>query len=207
MHTSWVPATVAVVLAAGNGSRFIGPGHKLLAELDGRPIVVAAIDAVVEAGIGPVVVVTGAVDLRQVTDAHRRRVDPPAVIIAHNPDWADGQATSLQVAIREAARIGADAIVVGLGDQPFVRADAWTAVAASTAPIAVASYEGFRRNPVRLHRSVWHLLPAHGDEGARALIRLKADLVEAVPCQGSAADIDTREDLHSWQNRSSTNSP
>lgn len=198
--------TVAVVLAAGGGSRFAGPGHKLLAELDGRRIVDAAITAAVAADIGPVVVVTGPADLGHVTEL-REGTERTEVTLVHNPDWADGQAGSLQVAISVATRLGADAIVVGLGDQPFVRADAWRAVAASRAPIAIASYDGRRRNPVRLHRSVWHLLPTHGDEGARSLIRLRADLVEPVPCQGSAADIDTREDLQSWQNRSSTNSP
>lgn len=206
VHTATVSSTIAVVLAAGGGSRFVGPGHKLLAELDGRSIIEAAIDAAVAAAIGPVLVVTGAVDLGSLTALYHGTGDAPEVTNAHNPDWADGQATSLQVAVHAATDLGTDAIVVGLGDQPFVRADAWRAVADSNSPIAVASYGGKRRNPVRLHRSVWDQLPAHGDEGARSLIHLRPDLVEAVPCHGSAADIDTREDLQAWQSRSSTNS-
>ncbi|MEO6653506.1 MAG: nucleotidyltransferase family protein [Ilumatobacteraceae bacterium] len=202
-----MPSTIAVVLAAGAGSRFDGPDHKLLADLDGRSIIEASIDAAVAAEIGPVLVVTGAVDLRSVVARYQTHSDASDVTTAHNPDWAAGQATSLQVAVRVAARLGADAIVVGLGDQPFIDAAAWQAVAASVAPIAIASYGGARRNPVRLHRSVWHLLPAHGDEGARSLFRLKAELVDEVPCQGSATDIDTREDLQAWQSKSSTNSP
>ncbi len=207
MHTAKVSSTVAVVLAAGAGTRFGGPEHKLLADLDGRSIVEASIDAAVAAAIGPVLVVTGAVDLRSLVARYRENDIAPDVTTAHNPDWARGQATSLQVAVRVAARLGADAIVVGLGDQPFLRADAWRAVADSEAPIAIASYDGERRNPVRLHRSVWHQLPAHGDEGARSLFRLNAKLIEEVPCHGSAADIDTREDLQAWQSKSSTNSP
>ena len=204
MHTA-VMHTLAVVLAAGAGSRFDGPGHKLLAQVDGQPIVQMAIDAAVEAAIGPVLVVTGAVDLATVIG--RYGDDPVKVTAAHNPDWADGQASSLQLAVREAERLDCDAIVVGLGDQPFVRADAWRAVADADATIAVAHYNGRRGNPVKLRRSVWADLPKHGDEGARALIRLKPDLVQPIPCHGSAADIDTWEDLRSWQNRSSTNSP
>lgn len=197
--------TLAAVLAAGAGSRFDGTGHKLLAELNGEPIVQAAIGAAVTAAIGPVLVVTGAVDLAGVIERHRE--GSVTVTAVNNPDWALGQASSLQVAVREAERLGCDSIVVGLGDQPFVRAEAWRAVAAADAAIAVAEYEGRRGNPVKLHRSVWAELPTDGDEGARVLIRLKPHLVQPVPCQGSAADIDTREDLQSWQNRSSTNSP
>jgi CTP:molybdopterin cytidylyltransferase MocA len=113
----------------------------------------------------------------------------------------------LQVGVAEAERRGARAVVVGLADQPFVDPEAWRRVAAGTAPIAVATYEGRRRNPVRLDRSVWPLLPTSGDEGARSVLRVRPELVEEIPCPGSPADIDTLEDLASWQNRSSTNSP
>ena len=190
---------VVVLLAAGAGSRFEGARHKLTAILDGRSIAEASIESAVQAAVGPVVVVTGAADLMLADSEHVRVVD--------NPDWASGQSTSLAAGIAEADRLGADAIVVGLADQPFIEPEAWRRVAAATSPIAVATYDGKRRNPVRLHREIWPLLPASGDEGARSLIRLRADLVQEVPCPGSPADIDTLEDLRTWQNRSSTNSP
>lgn len=179
-----------MVLAAGGGSRFAGDAHKLLAPFRGRPVVAHAVEAAVEAGIGEVVVVTGAVELSGVL--------PDGVHVVHNPRWAEGQATSLQAGLAAAAALGADAVVVGLGDQPLVGAGPWRAVAVSTAPIAVAAYEGRRRNPVRLHRSVWGDLPTEGDEGARALMRVRSDLVGEVPCQGEPADIDTLEDLERW---------
>lgn len=195
--------TVAVVLAAGGGSRFAGPHHKLLTELDGVAIVRRSVEAAIDAAIGPVVVVTGAVEVSVAWPDGA----PAGVTFVRNASWSDGQATSLQVAIRQADRLRADAIVVGLADQPFVPAAAWRLVAASTAPIAIATYGGRRRNPVRLAAEVWPLLPTAGDEGARTVARVRPDLVEEVPCAGSPDDIDTWEDLASWQSRSSTNSP
>ncbi len=189
---------VAVVLAAGAGTRFHGPGHKLDARLGGRSIVERAIDTALTAGIGPVVVVTA----RQLeTTIH------PAVVHVVNDRWAEGQITSLRAGIAAAGELGAAAIVVGLGDQPFVTVDAWRLVAASDAMIAVATYDGRRGHPVRLAASTWPLLPEQGDEGARSLMRLRPELVAEVPCDGSPIDIDTVEDLRRWQSNSSTSSP
>lgn len=218
---STVP-TVAIVLAAGAGSRFDGPDHKLLSEVDGTPIAERAIEAAVRSALGPVVVVVGAVELGPVvarvierladptadpTADQTRRESTAPVVIVRNEAWADGQATSLQAGIRAAEALGAMAVVVGLADMPFVDAETWRKVAASTAPIAVATFDGRRRNPVRLAAEVWPELPTRGDEGARSLLQRSPDRVEEVPCSGSPDDIDTQEDLASWQSRSSTSSP
>ena len=186
--------TVAVLLAAGGGSRFAGPTHKLLASVRGRPVHRWALAAVLDAGVAEhVVVVEGAVDLGLDVG-----LGSGVVHRVRNERWADGQITSVRVGVDAARALGATAIVVGLADQPFVTAEAWRRVAASRSPIAVATYDGVRGNPVRLADAVWDLLPATGDEGARSLMRLRPELVEEVPCPGSAADIDTLEDLDRW---------
>jgi CTP:molybdopterin cytidylyltransferase MocA len=131
-----------------------------------------------------VLVVTGDVELELPDDVER----------AANPDWADGIATSLQTAVRAAG--DADAIVVGLADQPRIPTEAWRLVAAADAPIAVATYDGLRRNPVRLGRAVWPLLPVTGDQGASVLFREHA--VVEVACPGDPADVDRLEDLEQW---------
>ena len=191
---------MAVILAAGRGSRFDSPTHKLLAEIDGRTVVERAVDAATTAAIGPVVVIAGAVALPPTIAA------TDGVRVIHEPRWSRGQAMSLQRAVAEADSIGATAVVVGLGDQPGIEPSAWQAVAASSSPIAIAAYDGHPRNPVRLHRTVWALLPHEGDEGARIVARSRPELVEQIPCDGSPADIDTTKDLAQWLSRSSTNS-
>ena len=196
--------TLAVLLAAGAGSRFGGTTHKLAARLDGEAVLTHAIRAALTADIGPVVVVTGAHE--PALDAFSDAVAAGRLTTLPNPNWAEGQSTSLTAAVEHADAVGADVVVVGLGDQPFVTPEAWRRVAAADAPIAAADYGHGPRNPVRLARSIWPLLPRSGDRGAGPLISLRPDLVERVPCDGSPSDIDTLEDLHSWQKRSSTNS-
>jgi len=188
----------ALVLAAGAGARFAGPGHKLDAVLAGRTLLQWSIDHALAAGVGPVLVVTPAAGTYALA---------PEVIEIVNDDWAAGQSTSLQAGVRVAIDLAAGAIVVGLGDQPGVTGAAWRAVAAVDAPVVIATYGGRRGHPVRLRADTWALLPTTGDEGARALLRERPDLVTELPCQGSPSDIDTVEDLRRWQNNSSTSSP
>jgi len=186
------PLLAAVVLAAGGSSRF-SAGPKQFAELRGRPLVFQAVEAAlgVEEFVA-VFVVSGAVDLHGVL--------PDGAMVLDNPQWAQGQATSLAVAVHAAHVGGFDALVVGLADQPFVGADAWQLIATADAdrPITVATYAGQRGNPVRLTREVWPLLPTDGDEGARALMRERPELVGEVACPGDPIDIDTVEDLERW---------
>ena len=191
--------TVAVVLAAGSGARFAGSTHKLLSEAQGRPVYHWAVESAIEASIGPVVVVTGKtplpLDFAMSSQAHSS-IDlwgQPRSI--ENPNWSTGMASSVQCAIAYAASLGAQSVVIGLGDQPCVPPSAWQLVASSTAPLAVATYDAKRGNPVKLHAEMWSLLPTSGDEGARHLLRSHRELVEEVSCLGSAIDIDTIEDL------------
>ena len=189
--------TPIVLLAAGSGSRFGGANHKLTTVVAGRPVAAWAIEAALEAHVGPLVIVTGAItvaipdDLGSTARASIDAFGPPRVV--DNPSWAEGMATSIQAGLARCD--GATAVVVGLADQPCVTPEAYRCVAESTSPLAIATYEGVRGNPVRVHAELWPMLPRTGDEGARVLFRSHAEYVQEVPCSGSAIDVDTQADV------------
>ena len=194
----------AIVLAVGAGSRFRDVGHKLTAmlpataERPAEPVAHRSVAAAVTAAVGPVIVVTGRLSTSELG------LDDTTVESVHNERWAAGQMTSVRTGLDIADRNASTIAVVGLADQPGIDPAAWRDVADAASigplPIAVATYDGRRGNPVALHRSVWGLLPDGGDEGARSLMRIHPELVREVPCTGSPTDIDTAEDLRRWQN-------
>jgi CTP:molybdopterin cytidylyltransferase MocA len=179
--------TAVVILAAGAGTRFEGPVHKLRALLDGVPLVRRCVDVACGSGVGPVFVVTGSEPLADLL--------PPGVTEVRASDWSSGQSRSLAAAVRSLETTTVEAMVVGLADMPWVTPSGWRAVAGTDSPIAVATYGGHRRLPVRIARSLWAELPTAGDEGARGLVRAHPELVRDVAVQGSGRDVDTVVDL------------
>ena len=188
------PDVAVAVLAAGRGSRLGGDVPKPLVELRGRPLVSWALDAATTSGLRPVVLVVG----------HHgnavARVAPEGVVVVRSRRWRRGIARSLRAALEALepwAQVGA--VVIALADQPLVGADAYRRLAGAYrdgAHLAVATYQGGRRNPVLLERSMWpKARQLDGDEGARVL--MDGESVVEVDCTdtGSAADIDTLDDL------------
>ena len=190
----------AVVLAAGRGSR-LGASSvaKPLLEYRGRPLVAWALDAAVASGLRPVVLVVGYEGDR----VARVAAELGGVTIVPAPEWADGISQSLRVALEAlAADLAVDAVCVGLADQPRVGAEAYRRVAAaieSGAPLAVATYDGRRGNPVAIARTLWPVARAlSGDAGARQLMDGREVEVDCTGT-GDASDVDTLDDLRSLE--------
>lgn len=202
----------AALLAAGEGSRF-GALPKLTAKLRERPVVAWALESVVASGLSPVVVVLGREAGAVLSAALEDAPLTPELTVVGNDLWASGIASSLRAAITALDSVpGVEAVVVGLGDQPAVGAEAYRRLAGaydSGARLAVATYSGVRANPVMLARDHWdEALGLEGDEGARVLMR-RHPVVE-VPCDGTGepTDVDTPHDLAAMEARwrSPTNS-
>jgi nicotine blue oxidoreductase len=186
-----VHASVAgVLLAAGEGSRLGRP--KALVELDGQTLGERGVSLLRAGGADPILVVTGAVP-----------IELPGTSIVYNNEWRTGMGSSLRAALLAArALAGVGAVVVALADQPLVGPESVARLIAAYrggARVAVAAYQGKPRNPVLIAREHWPevIEMATGDQGARAFLRARPDLVTPVECgdTGSPDDIDTPADL------------
>ncbi|NQE62156.1 NTP transferase domain-containing protein [Caulobacter sp. RHG1] len=193
MTQSDTGALDAIVLAAGRGARF--GGDKLLARLNGRPLIVGALRTALAARVRRVFVAVGEDPaLRAAITAESERL-----ILVPVADAAEGMGASLRTT---AARVPDDAggVFVFLGDMPAIApATVETLAAALAGPehIVAPSFEGRRGHPV-LFGAAW--LPAlralSGDEGARAILQT-AQRLTLVPVQdpGVLLDVDRPEDL------------
>jgi molybdenum cofactor cytidylyltransferase len=178
-----------LVLAAGAGTRF-GERSKLLADLDGRPLLehaVAAQCAVSE--LERVAVVIGAA-----AEEILARVDFMRAETVVCPDWSEGQSASLRCGIEFLTRSAeVTRVIVTLGDQPRV-SPALIARFVHEAPGTRAVYDGVPGHPVVLGPVQLRALAGlRGDLGAREVLKGGP----TIECGDSSAvsDVDTPEDL------------
>jgi molybdenum cofactor cytidylyltransferase len=196
MPPSDAPAdrTTAVVLAAGAGARF--GGAKLLAPLEGRPVLQHVLDRLAAAGLRDVVVVLGD-DAPRVETA----IDWRSERRVRNPDPGRGLSSSLQTGLA-AVPEDATAVLIVLGDQPRLSAAALSAVLSAAVdpdrPIVAPVYaRDPGRNPVLVRRSAFGLVArATGDRGLGPILAAHPELVREVSVDGVAdnPDMDTRAD-------------
>jgi molybdenum cofactor cytidylyltransferase len=180
-----------IVLAAGGGRRF--GGTKQLAPLRGRPLLSYAVESMLAVpALDPVIVVLG-----HEADAIRAQVDLTGAQPVVCEQWADGQAASLRAGI--AAAGDPDAVVVTLGDQPFITPQVIAAVLdhhGDRYDAVRTTYGGEPGHPVLLTRRLLERAgELRGDVGFRAL--LEGERVRRFEAGHLAdpTDIDTREEL------------
>jgi molybdenum cofactor cytidylyltransferase len=190
------PRIAAIILAAGQ-SRRMGRVNKLLAPVDGKPMVRWAVEAAAGSAADPLVVVLGH-QARQVREA----LADFDVTFVENPDFADGISSSVKQGVA-ALPEAMDGALICLGDMPRVTAGAIDRlVAAFNAvegrEICIPTWQGKRGNPVLIGRRFFpEIQEITGDVGARHLISAYPDLCCEVEMSGDAVlvDVDTQQAL------------
>lgn len=186
-------AVSGVILAAGLSSRLGRP--KQLLDLFGEPLLRRVVRNAVASQLTEVVLVLGhrAAEIASAVGELGQRV-------VVNPDYSDGQSTSLRVGLG-AIGPGAEAVVFLLGDQPQVGPEMVDALIdrfrATGAPIVMPTYGGIAANPVLFAEELFpELAKVSGDEGARSLVTRHRDRVITVAVSGGSPprDVDTEDD-------------
>jgi len=177
-----------LVMAAGFSRRFKAGGgeHKLLALLNGKPVLQHTLAHVAATGL----------DFFVVT----RPEDAPiqALIPAGRAVICRSEGIGDSIAAGVGASAAYDGWLITLGDMPFLTSESLLAVASALhyAPLARAEVAGKPGHPVGFQRAFYPaLISLSGDTGARAVLN-------SAPCQrvkladkGCVLDIDTPLDL------------
>jgi len=182
----------AIVLAAGL-SRRAAPRNKLLAPMDGKPLIRRTAENLLASRARPVILVTGH-RATEVADA----LAGCDVAVTHNADYATGMASSIRRGLG-AAPEGAHGALVCLGDMPAVQTATIDRLIDAHAPdrICVPVHDGRRGNPVLFDRSFFPaLMEIDGDRGGKAIVATNPERVieVAVDDPGIHLDHDTVED-------------
>jgi CTP:molybdopterin cytidylyltransferase MocA len=178
----------AILLAAGSARRM--GDDKLSMDIGSRPLVAHALQSLCGAAlVGVLAAVPPGSPLMQHLLAHATPVEVA--------DHAEGMGRSLATA---AACIPAhwDAVVVALGDMPFVRSETIDRLIGLATPDAIVRprHEGRPGNPVLWGRSYFAALAGlRGDEGGRSLLRDREPTFVDCDDPGVLFDVDTPEAL------------
>ncbi len=185
-----------LVLAAGSATRFGSP--KVLARLEGRPLLEHVLLTARSAGLGPIVVVVG-----EAAEATEAAVPWAGEVRVRNPDPGRGLASSLRLGLEAVAALEppVEALILMLGDQPLTRRNVVAALLAlpedPARPIVMPRYAGGGGpHPVLIRRAAFGLVgEASGDRGLAPLLARRPDLVGELPVDGVNPDVDTPADL------------
>ena len=180
-----------VVPAAGRGSRFGGPVHKLMQPFEGSTVLGTTVRHAVESQL-PVVLVTTAEMLPLASRLLARR----DIVVLSDAEAARGMGATIAAGIAE--RSGAPGWLVLPGDMPLVQPGTMLAVAAALEqhPVVYAQHRGRRGHPVAFAAELYsELIQLNNDDGARRVMLRYPAHGEDTDDSGVLLDVDTSSDL------------
>jgi molybdenum cofactor cytidylyltransferase len=214
IHAVFEP--VAGVILAGGGSTRFGQQKQLL-DWHGKPFVRCVAETAINAGLSPVVVVTGAQ-----AEKVEKALTGLNIIVTQNLRWQTGQSSSIRAGLsalskattrgtfsnslednRDWDRLGAAVFL--LTDQPQVTPTILRALseehARTMAAIVAPLVRGERANPVLFDRSTFpELMMLKGDVGGRAIFSKVPVNYLTWHDESLLADVDTADDYRKLVN-------
>ncbi len=186
----------ALVLAAGCSKRMAGK-NKLLATMNGTPLIKLVVQAALASRVDSVTVVTG-FEAQKIKEA----LQGNKVRFVHNHDYASGMASSLRTGLRSLAT-NSDGALIMLADMPFVGSEQIDLlieefVRSADNAIVVPVFNNQLGNPrLWAHKYFEAMCGCDGDVGARHLIEKFSTMVKKVEMNDAKVltDIDTPAEL------------
>jgi molybdenum cofactor cytidylyltransferase len=189
---------VAVVLSAGESSRMGRP--KALLPVDGVRFIEKIVTALKSTRVAKIIAVLG-----HDADEMRRQIGDLPVTMVVNPNYKQGQLSSLVAAInsiqssKDSASV--DGILVHLVDHPYINPDLVNLMIdrfhETKKLIVVPRYQGRRGHPVIFSSALFaELLAAPLDQGAKTVVHAHRDETLEIDTEdeGVTTDIDTPEE-------------
>jgi molybdenum cofactor cytidylyltransferase len=191
----------AIILAAGSSTRFEN-GHKLLAEIDGVPLVRHVASALAQSSVDDIILITGAnaADIIRAAGSGRWQS-------IENANTAEGLSSSLCLGIRNIDE-NSNGVLIALGDMPGISVELIDTLLAAFnesnghSIVFPVAKDGRRGHPVVWPRALFPALAAlSGDTGGKTLLLENRSLWRPVPYDdaGAFTDIDTRSDLDAFR--------
>ena len=191
----------AVLLAAGE-SRRMGAVNKLALPINGVPLLRRTALTLLELGLTEIIVVTG-----YRAETTRALLQGLPVRLTHNPDYRDGQMTSVHRGL-EMLRPDCDGVFVSLSDLPLLEVDDLRRIrdAFGTSPnkVLVPTFGGRRGNPIVLpYAQCDEILAGKRNLGCRRLIEKHPALVRTFEMDNDHCvfDLDTPAAYMRFQTR------
>lgn len=188
----------AIVLAAGAGRRFAAAapdaGPKLLATVQGRPMVDLTLSALRQGGVTHLVVV-GPPDVNPRLETLARAHD---AIWITNPSPERGMLSTVQCGLAHQPAMDAAICLLHPGDMPFVAPASVTAIieAAQSGATVSPRYRGRGGHPVALSRALRERVrTARVDASLKPLLYADAPVLLTLDDPGLRRDVDVPGDL------------
>ena len=188
-----------LILAAGESSRM--GQDKALLTYRGQTFLEAIIRTLRAAGLEQIAVVLGhhAEEIQRATNLR-------GIQVVINPNYRQGQTTSLQAGLRALSAGALEAVVLCLVDHPAVSSKVVTHLLATyratRAPVVIPTFQGQRGHPVVIGRRLFdELLNLSADIGANTVFRAHRDETRfaEVDDRNVLLDVDDREEYQRLQ--------
>ena len=186
--------TGIIILAAGASSRLGRAKQRLIYQ--GKSLLKHAIDAAINAAVGPVIVVIGANENEILTE-----IETEEVLLAQNRDWQEGIASSIHVGLIDLLHQFPDIenAILMVCDQPYVEKELLIKLVdtkrTSKKLLVACSYKETIGVPALFDKQFFpELLSLKGDEGGKKVLLQHLDEMGVVSFPAGATDIDTETD-------------